>query len=160
MPAKAAAAPPRSRKRSTRFHRADADTVRAAVDRLLAFGVGRYPSQAAFLRAFRPALKSEDPRARIAGPRLRSLLVELPGVRLGVRYAEVTRGAVPSECPVCSGPLREIRNQTLEGGAVALGRRCPRCGYWMHRLRRVPVRYTVQRLSRTTRAPVAELAAP
>ena len=146
MPGKAGAAPRRRRApRPRRFRRADADTVTSALDRLLTLGVGRYPSQAAFLRAFRPALRAEDPSARIAGPRLRSLLVGTPGVRLIVRYAERGRGPAPAHCPVCAGPLTEIRNRTLSGGVVALGRRCPRCGYWMHRLRRVPVRYTVQR---------------
>lgn len=151
MPARDAAAARRDRGPSG-FRRADADTVRAALDRLMSLGVGRYPSQAAFLRAFRPALRAEDPEARIAGPRLRSLLVAASGVRLSVRYAERTRGPVPSQCPVCSGPLVPIRNRTLAGGTVALGRRCPRCGYWMHRLRRVPVRYSIQRSGGPPRA--------
>jgi hypothetical protein len=149
VPAKDAAAAPRKSRRTPRsYRRADADTVRAALDRLLTMGVGRYPSQAAFLRAFRPALHAEDPSARIAGPRLRSLLVTTPGVRLVVRYSERPRGGRPTECPVCGGPLKEIQNRTLTGGRVAIGVRCARCGYWMHRLRRVPVRYQVQRTGR------------
>jgi ribosomal protein L34E len=154
VPAKAAAAPRRRRPRPPgSFHRADADTVQAALDRLLTIGVGRYPSQAAFLRAFRPALRAEDPRARIAGPRLRSLLVQTPGVRLVVRYSERARGARPHVCPVCGGPLADIQNRTLSGGTVAIGQKCARCGYWMHRLRRVPVRYQVQRTARPSVAP-------
>jgi hypothetical protein len=151
VPARVAAAPLRRKARPGRtFRRADADTVQAALDRLLTMGVGRYASQAAFLRAFRPALRAEDPSARIAGPRLRSLLVGSPGVRLVVRYAERARGGRPAACPVCGGPLDDIRNRTLAGGTVAIGLRCPRCGYWMHRLRRVPVRYQVQRTGRRT----------
>ncbi|HEV8050351.1 MAG TPA: hypothetical protein VGP88_07135 [Thermoplasmata archaeon] len=148
MPAKAAAAAPRNPRAPPAFHRADADTVQAALDRLLVLGIGHYPSQAAFLRAFRPALRAEDPSMRISGPRLRSLLVETQGVRLLVRFRERSDEPPPSSCPVCAGPLLPIRNRTLTGEVVALGLRCLRCGYWMHRRRRVPVRYTIQRVPR------------
>ena len=148
MPGKAAEATPRKPRAAPAFRRADADTVQAALDRLLVLGIGHYPSQAAFLRAFRPALRAEDPSMRIAGPRLRSLLVGTPGVRLLVRYSERSESDAPPNCPVCAGPLEPIRNRTLTGDVVALGLRCPRCGYWMHRRRRVPVRYTIQRVPR------------
>lgn len=146
MPAKGDAAADRKAKRAApKYRRADADTVRSAVDRLLTLGVGRYSSQAAFLRAFRPALRAEDPKMRIAGPRLRSLLIGTPGVRLLVRYTERPEAPSRPDCPVCGQRLEPIRNRTLTGGVVDLGRKCPRCGYWTHRHRRVPVRYTVQR---------------
>jgi hypothetical protein len=146
VPAKDAGAARRRPKRvAPSFRRADADTVRAAVDRLLTLGVGRYPSQAAFLRAFRPALRAEDPSMRIAGPRLRSLLIATPGVRLLVRYTERPDAPSSPVCPVCGGALLPIRNRTLTGDVVALGQKCPVCGYWTHRHRRVPVRYTIQR---------------
>jgi hypothetical protein len=146
VPAKADGAARRRPKRPPpAYRRADADTVRAAVDRLLTLGVGRYSSQAAFLRAFRPALRAEDPNMRIAGPRLRSLLIGTPGVRLLVRYTEKPEAPATSSCPVCGSELLPIRNRTLTGEVVALGQKCPRCGYWTHRHRRVPVRYTIQR---------------
>ena len=146
MPAKVAEAAVRKPKRAPpSYRRADADTVRSAVDRLLTLGVGRYSSQAAFLRAFRPALRAEDPTMRIAGPRLRSLLIGTPGVRLLVRYTERPEAPSRPDCPVCGEQLVPIRNRTLTGGVVDLGRRCPRCRYWTHRHRRVPVRYAVQR---------------
>jgi hypothetical protein len=148
VPAKATAAGPSEPRQTPAFRRADADTVRAALDRLLVLGIGHYSSQAAFLRAFGPALRAEDPSMRIGGPRLRSLLVETPGVRLLVRYTERADPNPPESCPVCDGPLKPIRNRTLTGDVVALGLRCPRCGYWMHRRRRVPVRYTIQRVPR------------
>ena len=46
-----------------------------------------------------------------------------------------------SRCPVCRGPLDEVRNRTLFGGEVALTRRCRRCPYWTGEARRVPVLY-------------------
>jgi len=152
VPEKADAAEPRRTRTPPTFRRADADTVQAALDRLLVLGIGNYPSQAAFLRAFRPALRAEDPTMRIAGPRLRSLLVDSPGVRLAVRFSERSDGPAPTSCPVCSGPLRPLRNRTLTGEVVALGSKCPRCGYWMHRRRRTPVRYTIRRVPRRGRA--------
>jgi hypothetical protein len=152
VPGKADGAAPRKRRRAAaKYRRADADTVRSAIDRLLTLGVGRYSSQAAFLRAFRPALRAEDPTMRIAAPRLRSLLVGTPGVRLLVRYTEQSDAPASSECPVCGAELVPIRNRTLTGSVVALGQRCPRCGYWTHRHRRIPVRYAVQRTGRSSR---------
>jgi hypothetical protein len=153
VPGKAdAAARRKANPRTASFRRADEDTVRSAVDRLFSLGVGRYPSQAAFLRAFAPALRAEDPKMRIAGPRLRSLLIGTPGVRLIVRYTEKSGERPRTTCPVCAFPLLPIRNRTLTGDVVAIGQRCPRCRYWTHARRRVPVRYTVQRSEPRPRA--------
>jgi DNA-directed RNA polymerase subunit RPC12/RpoP len=72
---------------------------------------------------------------------MRALLLEVPGLRLRVRYAERPTRRPLARCPVCGGSLRPIRNQTLLGDEVTLGYRCGRCSYWTHLKRRVPVRY-------------------
>lgn len=79
----------------------------------------------------------------ISGRRLRRLLIDLPGVRMTVRYKEREPSGTLTSCPVCGSPLKPIHNQTLTGDSVILGQRCTRCDYWTHRARRVPVRYLI-----------------
>ncbi len=109
--------------------------------------VGRpLSSQAALRRAVLPLLAEQDPLFVVGGWRLRQLLLDVPGIRIDVRYTERrTRRPLPY-CPVCRSPLRTIRNRTLEGDRVTLGYRCTRCVYWTHLRRRVPVRYRFVRV--------------
>lgn len=116
-----------------------------------------FPSQASFRDALLSVLREEDRRFALAGRRMRHLLVNLPGVRLQVRYAlRPTRRPIGA-CPICGAELRPIRNRTLLGDEVILGYRCGRCGYWTHLERRVPVRYRfLPGSSRSGSAPVEE----
>jgi hypothetical protein len=123
------------------YRRPDTETVRWAARRALARGGKAYPSQAALRRAVLPLLHQRDPLFSLGGRRMRALLVDVPGLALRVRYAERPTRRPLGRCPVCAGRLRPIRNRTLLGDAVTLGWRCPRCGYWTHLRRRVPVRY-------------------
>lgn len=149
MPGKEGAAPPARGHRSPRtpkFRRPPADLVRSVAQRTLA-RVGRpIRSQAALRRVLLPLLSAKDPLFVLGGWRLRKILLDAPGVRVDVRYAErPTRRPLP-RCPVCRSPIRPIRNRTLEGDRVILGYRCTRCSYWTHLRRRVPVRYRFVRV--------------
>ena len=104
-------------------------------------GKAVFPSQSTFRAAVIELLRREEPLATISGARLRRLLLDVPGIRMTVRYSERAGGPVPSRCPVCGSELRPIRNKTLSGESIVLGSRCLRCDYWTHRKRRVPVRY-------------------
>lgn len=149
MSEKVAAAPPgRGRRppRSPKYRRPPADLVRSVARRTLG-RVGRpIRSQAALRRALLPLLSAKDPLFVLGGWRLRKILLDAPGVRIDVRYAErPTRRPLP-RCPVCRAALRPIRNRTLEGDRVILGYRCTKCSYWTHLRRRVPVRYRFLRV--------------
>ncbi|MCI4354679.1 MAG: hypothetical protein L3K06_04870 [Thermoplasmata archaeon] len=148
MPGKGgAAARPKERRRGRRFHHVAPEDLRRAALELVRRSRGAYASQSELLRAVRRRVRAEDPIAAIGGRRLRHLLLSTPGIRVDVEYAErVTRGTL-SACPVCGGALAPIRNRTLDAAAVTLGFRCPTCGYWTHRKRRVPVRYTFRAAS-------------
>ena len=124
------------------FRRVTPDAVRSAALQLLRRARGAFPSQGELLRAVRRQLRSEEPLAALGGPRLRHLLLATPGVRVDVEFAERPTRRALTVCPVCAGALAPIRNRTLDGERVVLGFRCPQCGYWTHRRRRVPVRYT------------------
>ncbi len=144
MPARGGAGPSR-RKRAAdaRFRRPGADDVGDAARRAVRGGRGAFPSLLAFRDAVLAELRRDEPRAALGGPRLRRLLVAVPGVRLSVRYTEKPHLGPPTRCPVCGSELGPIWNRTLTGETVILGRACSRCPYWTHEARRVPVRYTV-----------------
>ncbi len=144
MPGKGATDPrPAEPARGPKFRRPPDDEVRRAARRLVRGSKAAFGSQVAFRAALLASLRRDEPLATVGGPRLRRLLVGLPGVRLSVHYRE--RGPAPplAACPVCGAPLKPIRNQTLAGESVVLGQRCTVCDYWTHRPRRVPVRYLI-----------------
>ncbi len=120
--------------------------------RLVRGGKASFRSQAEFRAAVLEVLRQDEPLATIGGPRLRRLLIGVPGVKLSVRYAEQHEAPLPAACPVCATELEPIRNRTLSGETIVLGRKCPRCDYWTHALRRVPVRYVFSGGSRAPRA--------
>jgi hypothetical protein len=134
-------APPRRRSRVPRFRRPDPELVRRMARRVVRGGRASFRSQTEFRDALLELLRREEPLATIGGPRLRRLLLDVPGVRMTVRYTERADGPPPTSCPVCGSALKPIRNQTLAGESIVLGQRCERCEYWTHRQRRVPVRY-------------------
>ncbi len=146
MPAKDdAASPAADDGPPRRYHVPDAEEVRRVARRVLRSGRPHYPSQAAYRAAVLVALRHDDPLAVVGGSRLRRLALETPGVRLSVHYAEREGRRPLTECPVCSSPLKPVRNRTLTGESVVLGQQCTRCDYWTHRVQRVPVRYTFSR---------------
>jgi len=143
VPEKGATDAPRRRRRAAaRYRRPDAELIRRLARRVVRAGRASYGSQVAFRAALLEQIRRDEPLAVLGGARLRRLLIDVPGVRIGVHYTERHGGPPPTRCPVCSSPLRPIHNRTLTGESVVLGQRCTRCAYWTHEERRVPVRYT------------------
>jgi hypothetical protein len=143
VPAKGATDARRRKRRSgAKYRRPDPEIIRRLARRVVRGGKASYGSQASFRAALLGLLRRDEPLAVLGGARLRRLLIDVPGVRIGVHYTERHDGKLPTECPVCSSPLRPIHNRTLAGDTVILGQRCTRCHYWTHGERRVPVRYT------------------
>jgi hypothetical protein len=146
VPDKDDGARPRRRSPETAaFRRPAAELVTRAARSAVRGGKASFPSLAAFRAAVLDGLRQEEPMAAIGGPRLRRLLVDVPGVKLTVHYTERPQAPLPDRCPVCGSRLEPVRNRTLTGETVVLGRRCPHCEYWTHGARRVPVRYIVSR---------------
>lgn len=137
------AAPPAEPWTGPRYRRPADDDVRRAARRLVRGSKAAFSSQAEFRSALVAALRRDEPLATVGDQRMRRLLVQLPGVRLTVRYRERGNGPPLVACPVCGSPLKPIRNQTLGGESIVLGQRCTKCDYWTHRARRVPVRYLI-----------------
>ena len=142
MPGKAdTAAQPHKRDRVVRYRRPPGEAVQRAARRVVRGGKASFSSQAEFRDALLKLLRRDEPLAVLGGPRLRRLLIDVPGVRMTVRFTERPSSRPLVECPVCGSPLAPIHNRTLTGDTVVLGQRCTRCDYWTHGMRRVPVRY-------------------
>ena len=137
----ATVARPAKRTRAVRFRRPAAELVQRVARRVVRGGKASFSSQAEFREAILRQIRREEPLAAIGGPRLRRLLIDVPGVRMTVRFTERATARPLVACPVCGSPLSPIHNRTLTGGTVVLGQRCTRCDYWTHAMRRVPVRY-------------------
>jgi len=132
---------PGKRARAVRYRRPAAELVQRAARRVVRGGKASFSSQAEFRRALLHQIRREEPLAVLGGPRLRRLLVDVPGIRMTVRFTERPSLRPLVACPVCASPLAPIHNRTLTGDTVVLGQRCTRCDYWTHATRRVPVRY-------------------
>lgn len=143
MPERVATAERRSETaRAVRFRRPAVEIIQRAARRVVRGGKASFPSQSAFRAAVLDVIRRDEPLAAIGGARLRRLILDVPGVHLAVRYTERPDRGMPARCPVCGSELAPIRNRTLTGETIVLGRRCTRCAYWTHAARRVPVRYT------------------
>jgi hypothetical protein len=129
------------RERTVRYRRPAAEVVQRAARRVVRGSKASFSSQAEFQRALLRLLRRDEPLAVVGGARLRRLLLDVPGVRMTVRFTERPTVRPLMACPICSSPLAPIHNRTLTGGTVVLGQRCTRCDYWTHGTRRVPVRY-------------------
>ncbi len=146
MPDRGAEAPsPRKAPPTGKFRRPADELIARAARAVVRGGKASFPSLTAFRQAVLDGLRHDEPLAAVGALRLRRLLVDVPGVKLTVHYAERPDRPLPTECPVCRGPLVPIRNRTLTGETVVLGQECSRCPYWSHTVPRVPVRYTVAR---------------
>ena len=142
MPEKGATvARPPKRERSVRYRRPPAEIVQRAARRVVRGSKASFSSQEEFRRALLRVIRRDEPLAVLGGPRLRRLLLDVPGVRMSVRFTERITSRPLVACPVCGSPLAPIHNRTLTGDTVVLGQRCTRCDYWTHASRRVPVRY-------------------
>ena len=132
---------PTKRERPVRYRRPQAELVQRAARRLVRGGKASFASQAEFREALLRVIRRDEPLAVLGGPRLRKLLLDVPGIRMSVRFTERPTLRPLVACPVCGSPLAPIHNRTLTGDTVVLGQRCTRCDYWTHGSRRVPVRY-------------------
>jgi ribosomal protein L34E len=148
---------PRKPKADARYRRPPSELIGRAARKAVRGGRASFPSLLAFRAAVLEELRRDEPQAALGGRRLRRLLVGVPGVRLSVRYTEKPGLGPPDACPVCGSELGPVRNRTLTGETVVLGRECRRCSYWTHGSRRVPVRYAVTggtpRRTRSVRPP-------
>jgi uncharacterized C2H2 Zn-finger protein len=87
-------------------------------------------------------LRRADKTFSLGGERLRRLMAHQDFARVELRARKGSREKILTKCPVCDERLVRQKNQTLFGGEVTLTLRCPRCGYWTGKEKRIPTLYT------------------
>jgi len=90
-------------------------------------------------------LRKTDPGLTVGGPRLRRLAITSDLARIEIEWRESDKRRARSRCPVCGSELKPTRNETVFGGTVTLGFRCPRCPFRSTLKRREPTRYIFTR---------------
>jgi predicted RNA-binding Zn-ribbon protein involved in translation (DUF1610 family) len=83
-------------------------------------------SQDELAKIIRQNLKKVEPGYAVSEKRVRSIILEIPGIRIQV---ETKKGALPKKCPSCGHTLKKIHTKNLKGRNVLIGLRCLKCGY-------------------------------
>ncbi|MBU0497961.1 MAG: hypothetical protein KKC68_00215 [Candidatus Thermoplasmatota archaeon] len=86
-------------------------------------------------------LQTKKKNFQVTGARLRLLIFlhRLADVEIHTREGDPRK--ILTRCPVCTGSLTRVKNQTIWGGEVTLEFRCKNCGYWTGKKKRIPTRY-------------------
>ena len=77
----------------------------------------------------------------VSPSRLRNIAIASDFVKLEIHSREGDPKKIMTKCPVCSSSLKNVKNLTIWGGKVTLEFRCPNCGYWTGKKKRIPTRY-------------------
>lgn len=77
----------------------------------------------------------------VSPKRLRSLALGSDFVKIEIHSREGDPKKLMYKCPVCEKSLKKVKNQTIWGGKVTIEFRCPSCGYWTGKKKRIPTRY-------------------
>ncbi|MDH7508422.1 MAG: hypothetical protein QHH00_03380 [Methanomassiliicoccales archaeon] len=99
------------------------------------------PSQKALSSLVNQRLKVVDSAYTATEERIRRILIDKGLGKIEIHAREGEERSKAGRCPVCSGRMKRIRNQTIFGGTVTLGYKCMKCPYWTGLKRRIPIRY-------------------
>jgi hypothetical protein len=86
-------------------------------------------------------LQQKNKQYSVTQKRLRLLALNQPFVKVEIHSREGNPKKTLHRCPVCHHQLKRVRNLTIWGGMVTIELRCPHCGYWTGKKKRIPTRY-------------------
>jgi len=86
-------------------------------------------------------LQQKNKKYSVTQKRLRLLALNQPFVKVEIHSREGNPKKTLHRCPVCHHQLKRVRNLTIWGGMVTIELRCPHCGYWTGKKKRIPTRY-------------------
>jgi hypothetical protein len=99
------------------------------------------PSQRALKKLVEKELQTKTSLLHVSGPRLRRLVLGSNFIQVEIHTREGDPDKILHKCPVCSGTLQRVKNQTIYGGEVTLEFRCALCGYWTGKKKKIPTLY-------------------
>ena len=77
----------------------------------------------------------------VSAQRLRDIAIRSGFVSMEIHSREGDPHKILHKCPVCKNALKRVKNLTIWGGEVTIEFRCPVCGYWTGKKKRIPTRY-------------------
>ncbi|KAA0007697.1 MAG: hypothetical protein J7L32_06305 [Thermoplasmata archaeon] len=86
-------------------------------------------------------LKTKKTVRLVSEQRLRNIAVRSGFIKLEIHSRDGDPERVLTKCPVCGSVLKRVKNLTIWGGEVTIEFRCPVCGYWTGKKKRIPTRY-------------------
>jgi len=86
-------------------------------------------------------LKTKKEQFHVSENRLRNIVLKNNIVKIEIHSREGDPHKVLYRCPVCNSSLKRVKNLTVYGGEVTIEFRCPACGYWTGKKKRIPTRY-------------------
>jgi len=86
-------------------------------------------------------LNKKKKKFGLTGNRLRNIAINSDFIKLEIHTREGDPDKLMVRCPVCRGNLKRVKNLTIWGGEVTIEFRCPTCGYWTGKKKRIPTRY-------------------
>jgi len=86
-------------------------------------------------------LNKKKKKFGLTGNRLRNIAINSDFIKLEIHTREGDPDKIMVRCPVCRGNLKRVKNLTIWGGEVTIEFRCPTCGYWTGKKKRIPTRY-------------------
>ena len=86
-------------------------------------------------------LNTKKKKFGISESRLRNLAIKSDFIKLEIHSREGDPKKMLVKCPVCGSSLKRVKNLTIWGGKVTIEYKCPNCGYWTGKKKRIPSRY-------------------
>jgi len=86
-------------------------------------------------------LRTKKKQFHVSEHRLRNIVLKSGLVDIEIHSREGDPHKILNRCPVCNNPLQRVKNLTIWGGKVTIEFRCPKCGYWTGKKKRIPTRY-------------------
>lgn len=93
-------------------------------------------------------LRKTDPGLTVSGSRIRRLAITSGIAKVDITWRETDRKTARFRCPVCGSELKPMKNETVFGGTVTLGFKCPACPFRSSMKRQEPTRYVFVRLGK------------
>jgi ribonucleotide monophosphatase NagD (HAD superfamily) len=85
--------------------------------------------------------KRRKKKFAVSEKRIRTIAARSDFVKIEIRSREGDPQKVLFRCPVCEGSLKRVKNLTIWGGEVTIEFKCPLCGYWTSKKKRIPTLY-------------------
>lgn len=102
-------------------------------------------SQSELARLVRKELEKDEEDYRVSDERVRMLAIRRGLAAVHIDLHDTDDAQLPEICPVCRSAMNPVRNMTIYGESVEMGRRCVTCPYSVGTRRRIPGRYTFSR---------------